>query len=260
MVAGYIAALIAIIATFTVLLSLGARFYGKSFAEQGNNQQFQARLIKRLPPDVQTDINSGQLRRVIALAVAIIVLPSIAAILLATVKPLSELFVAYMLLVAVAGAVWFAVLAKTWLDRRNPGAALADLSPHPVAGAVRRSAWLNIAAVALCFSVAVFPIKGVGQWLFLAVGVAVLLVMVMANLMSNDRVWLTANGLYVCGGFYQRDRLERLAWTDDGSAFALRTTSRWSLQRWIVVPVPAGSREATEEALRQVLPTPTPTS
>ena len=54
--------------------------------------------------------------------------------------------------------------------------------------------------------------------------------MVVAILMYNDRVWLTTNGLYLCGSFYPRARIERLAWTDDGRAFTLRTSGWWPFQ------------------------------
>jgi hypothetical protein len=64
---------------------------------------------------------------------------------------------------------------------------------------------------------------------------------------------VSAPSLYIWDGFV------RVAWTDDGRAFTFRRRGRLRLKRWIVLPVPEGSREAAEEALRQVMPAPTPT-
>jgi hypothetical protein len=78
--------------------------------------------------------------------------------------------------------------------------------------------------------------------------------------MYSDRVWLAERGLYFGGRLYPWGGFERVAWSDDGRAFALRRKGRWRLQRWtVVLPVPEGSREAAEESLRQVMPAPIPT-
>jgi len=81
----------------------------------------------------------------------------------------------------------------------------------------------------------------------------------LTNLTYSDRVWLANRGLYFSGSLYPWAGFERVAWTDDGRAFALRKRGRWRLKRWTVVPVPEGSREAAEQALPQVLPAPVPT-
>ena len=78
----------------------------------------------------------------------------------------------------------------------------------------------------------------------------------LTNLMYSDRVWLAERGLYFGGRLYPWDGFERVAWTDDGRAFALRRCGRWPLRRWIVAPVSEASREAVEEALRRVMPAP----
>jgi hypothetical protein len=75
----------------------------------------------------------------------------------------------------------------------------------------------------------------------------------------SDRVWLAERGLYVGGRLYHSDGFERVAWTDDGRAVAIRSGSWWRLQRRTLVPVPERSLEAAEEALRQVMPAHTPT-
>jgi hypothetical protein len=175
-------AIIVMVAVFVVALIAMGGLFGKSFAEQANIQQFQASLVKRLPPDVQADMKSGQLGIVISLAIALIVLPSIVAGLIATGKARGLVFVGYGL-GAVACAVWTAALARIWLDRRNPGEVLADFSPHPLAGAVRRSFWV----LALILSTNVFLTAFEGHLLFLAVQVSFVLLILLANLMYSDR-------------------------------------------------------------------------
>jgi hypothetical protein len=93
-----------------------------------------------------------------------------------------------------------------------------------------------------------------GRLLLLAVEVAITLLTLLTYLMYSDLVWLADRGLYFGGRLYSWYGFERVAWTDDGRAFALRRRGGWRLKRWIVVPAPEGSREAVEEALRQVMP------
>jgi len=259
MTASFVFLLVVMVAVFVVALIVMGWLFGKSSAEQASVQQFQARLAKHLPPDVLADMKSGQLGRVTSVAIALVVLPIIVAGLITTGKSWGvALFVGGGLVGAVACAAWTASIAKTWLGRRNLSEVLADLSPYPLAGAVRRSfwlAWLMSAASVSMISIGGFQKPGGGPLLLLVV----VLLLLLMNLMYSDRVWLAERGPYFGGRLYPWDGFERVAWTDDGRAFALRRRGRWRLQRWTVVPVPEGSREATEEALRQVLPAPTPT-
>jgi hypothetical protein len=185
-------------------------------------------------------------------------------------------------------ATWSASIARTLLGRRNPGEVLVDLSPYPLAGAVRRSSWLVwVACTPMLFVVFMgFAFSGsqtAGDRLFLAFWAAYVPLALLTNLMYSDRVWLAERGLYFGGRLYPWDGFERVAWTDDGRAFALRRCGRWPLRRWIVVPVPEGLRElqqaaltglfglwtvvpvpeglreAAEDALRQMMAAPTPT-
>ena len=48
-----------------------------------------------------------------------------------------------------------------------------------------------------------------------------MLLLLLTNLMYSDRVWLAERGLYFGGRLYAWDGFERVAWTDDGRAFAL---------------------------------------
>jgi hypothetical protein len=98
-----------------------------------------------------------------------------------------------------------------------------------------------------------------GRLLLLAVQMAFTLLTLLAYLMYSDRVWLAERGIDFGRRLYSWDGFERVAWTDYGRAFALRRRGRWRLKRWIVLPLHEGSREAAEEALRQVMPAPPPT-
>jgi hypothetical protein len=152
----------------------------------------------------------------------------------------------------VACAAWYATIARTWIGGRNPGEVLADLSPSRPAPPGRRSSWLKSVAFAqaMAFGI-VFQAVRDGHLLFLAIQVAIALLTLLTYLMYSDRVWLAERGLYFGGRLYSWYGFERVAWTDDGRAFALRRRGGWRLKRWIVVPAPEGSREAAEEALRR---------
>jgi hypothetical protein len=254
-------AMIVMVALFVVALIGLGRLSAKWAAEQPS---FEASLAKNLPPDLQANMKPIQPGLVTSVAITVVALPIIVAGLTATGKARAALFVGFGLVGAVACAVWTASIARTWLNRRYPGEVLVDLSPYPLAGAVRRSSWLVGVACApmLLFAFIKFALVGFqtpGDWLFGAFWVAFVPLALLTNLMYSDRVWLAERGLYFGGRLYPWDGFERFAWTDDGRAFALRRKGRWRLQRWTVVPVPAGSREAAEGALRQVMPAPNPT-
>jgi hypothetical protein len=116
----------------------------------------------------------------------------------------------------------------------------------------RRNSWFVSVAFAqvIAFGI-VFQSVRDGRLLLLAFQMAITLLTLLTYLMYSDRVWL-ADREYTSAAGYSWDGFERVAWTDDGRAFALRRGGRWRLKRWIVLPVPEGSREAAEEALRQV--------
>jgi hypothetical protein len=167
--------------------------------------------------------------------------------LVATGKGRELFFVGFGLVGAVGVAAWAASIANIWLNRRNPGGILVDLSPHPLAGAVRRSSWLVMAPCALLL-LSEFQTVVEGHVLFPAVMVALGLLMVLTILMYSDRVWIAERGLYLGGRLYPWFVFERVAWTDDGRAFAIRSKDPLPLQalvtfrHWTVVPVPEGSR------------------
>jgi hypothetical protein len=266
MAAVFVVALIVLFAVFVVAIAVLAK---KSRGDQASIQQFQASLVKNLPQDVQADMKPGQHWRVTSVAIAVVVLPFVVYGFITTGNSRGLVFVGYGL-GAVGCAVWTAALARTWLDRRNPGKVLVDLSPYPLAGVVRRSSWLGwlTSAGIIFFAFIGFSFTGfqtAGDRLLLAVWVAIVLLNLLTNLMYSDRVWLANRGLYLGGRLYTWDGFESVARTDDGRALAFRGRARWSPQlfsstpRWTVVPVPEGLREAAEEALRQVMPAPTPT-
>jgi len=163
----------------------------------------------------------------------------------------------------VALAARTAWIARTRLDRGYRGEVLVDLSPYPLAGAIRRRFWLLfVMYFPVLFALIGFHLTGfqrAGCWLFLAVWAVIALLILWTYLKYVDRIWLAEWGLCLGGRLYPWDGFERVAWTDDGRAFALRRRGLWRLLRWTVVPVPEGSREETEEALRQVMRAPTPT-
>jgi hypothetical protein len=266
MTAVLVVALIVMVAVFvTALIALG-RLSAKWGAEQ---PKFEASLVKKLPADVQADMKPRQPGLVTSAAIAVVVLPIFVASLTATGKTRDANIVGFGLLGAIACAAWTYSIARNLLCRRNPGELLVDLSPYPLAGAVRRSSWLVWAACTpmLFFAFTGFAFTGFrtpGDRLFWGYWAAYVLLFLLTNLMYSDRVWLAERGLYLGGRLYPWDSFERVAWTDDGRAFALRRRLRWLLQRWTiapwkVVPVPEGLRERAEETLRRVLPAPTPT-
>ncbi len=253
-------------------------------------RQFQASLAENLPPDVRAEMKPkpGWLNRPIGQVdknvppnvqadmtpiqpdfAGFVVIAAVLCLLVVEAwtrngKPSAMLFVGFGLAVAVAFAARAATVARTWLERRNPGEVLVDLSPYPLAGAIRRISWLQLvmAAPILCVLI-VLPFTGLPTargWLILTGLAAVMSVNLLPSLMYSDRVWLAERGLYFGGRLYPWDGFERVAWTDDGRAFALRRRGRWRLRRWTLVPVPEGSREAAEKALRQVVSAPTPNS
>jgi hypothetical protein len=260
MVAVFVVAAIVMFAVFVVaMIVIGKKWSG----EQATVQQFKASLAKKMPPDVQADMEPRQLGLVSAVAIVVVVLPIFVAFFTATRKARAMLLIGAWLVMAVACAAWAASIARTWLERRYPVEMLVDLSPYPLAGAVRRNSWLGwVATVPMVL--AFIPVAFTGfqtarDRLFVADLAAISLLTLLTCLMYSDRVWIAKRGLYFGGSLYPWDGFERVAWADDGRACALRRRGRWRLQRWMVVPVPAGSREAAEGALRQVMPAPTPT-
>ena len=218
----FVAALIVMVAVFVVGMTVIAK---KLTAEQVGVQQFQASLAKDLPPDVQADMKPRQLGLVTSVAIAVVVLSIFVAGLTTTAKPTDVVFYVFGLVAVTVFASWTAVNARTWLDRRNPGEVLVDLSPYPLAGAVRRSSWLMCVAIVpvvfVCISKVFTGDPRAGDGLFLAAFAALLLLSLLTSLMYSDRVWLAEHGLYFGGRLYPWGGFERIAWTDDGRAFAL---------------------------------------
>jgi len=251
--------MVAVLVVALMVMSYVAGFVilKKASDDQAWVQQFQASLAKHLPPDVQADMKPRQLLLGLVIFVAILfVVPAI--IVAGSITTGNIRLVGYGL--AAVACAWFpASIARTWLKRRYPGEVLADLSPYPIAGAVRRNSW-RVATAQILFIIPLigFQAHGEGYSATLAVWATFVLLFLLLILMYSDRVWLAERGLYFSGRLYPWDGFERVAWTDDGRAFAFRRKGRWRLQRWTVVPVPEGSREAAEEALRQVMPAPIP--
>ena len=67
-------------------------------------------------------------------------------------------------------------------------------------------------------------------WLLLAKFTAIPLLFLWLYLKHVDHIWLAERGLCFNGGLYPWDGFERLAWTNDGRAFALRRRSPWRFQ------------------------------
>jgi len=258
MVAVLVVVLIVMVAVFVVAMIATGRLSAKWAAEQ---PKFEASLVKNLPPDVQADMKPKRLNVLSFVVIAALAFSITVAGSTATGNVRAILFAGFGLVGAVACAAWAASIAKTWLDRRYPGEVLVDLSPYPLAGAVRRSSWLVWVACApmLFFGFGFIDFQTAGDWLFGAFWVAFVPLALLTNLIYSDRVWLAEWGLYFGGRLYPWDGFERVAWTDNGLAFALRRRGRWLLKRWIVVPVPEASREAAAEALRRVMAALTPT-
>jgi hypothetical protein len=258
MTAGFVVAMIVVVAGFGAAMIALGRLSAKWAAEQAN---FEASLAKNLPQDVQAEMKPGQLGCATSMAIIAVFLTGMTMfVLMVTGKVAVALYEGiFIVLAVVALAAWTAAIARTWLERRHPGEVLVDLSPYPLAGAVRRSSWLGSVTFALMVVLMGIPGALDGHWMWLAVWVAFLLISLLAILMYSDRVWLAQRGFYLGGRLYPWEGFERVAWTDDGRAFALRRSGRWPIPRWTVVPVPEGSRGATEQALRKVLPAHTPT-
>ena len=249
------ALLAAMVALFVALIVVGWLF-GRSSAAQASVEPVEARLVKHLPPDVQAEMKPRQPWLVISVVIAdVVVLPIIGAGLISD-----------------RGARCFVdrgfrarrVSRVRGVDRRDrknldrrkePGRSAGRPQPESAGPPGRRSSWLKSVAFAqaMAFGI-VFQAVRDGHLLFLAIQVDIALLTLLTYLMYSDRVWLAERGLYFGGRLYSWDGFERVAWTDDGRAFALRRRGGWRLKRWIVVPAPEGTREAAEEALRQVMP------
>jgi hypothetical protein len=255
----YVVAGIVIVGWF-VALSVNARIFA---GDQAILQQFQASLAKHLPPDVQAELmKCAKLGRVTTLAMIAVAFAILIMMfgMMETWRAAAAIIERVCRVLTVVGlAAWAVSIAGTLLDRRSPGEVLADLSPHLLAGAIRRGQQLVLLVLAPVLYIFFRGFQTAGDWPPLALWVAFALLILLRNRMYSDRVWLAERGLYFGGKLYPWDGFERVAWTDDGRAFALRRRPRWRLQRWTLVPVPEGSREATEEALRRVMPDPTPT-
>jgi len=121
---------------FLLCLILKGWFSGRTFT---GDKEFKASLAKNLPPDVQADMKPRQLG--VLTIVAITILAVVGWIFAASILPTWKAFpVIYVggLVGAVVSVAVAALIARTWLVRRNPGGVLADLSPYPLAGAESR--------------------------------------------------------------------------------------------------------------------------
>jgi hypothetical protein len=252
---------------FVALLVIAWFFEKKLSGDRASVQQFQASLAKHLPQDVQAEMMKiAQLGRVAGVAM-IAVAYAILIIMFGVMETVrgTDVLITRMCraLMVVLFAAWTVSIARSWLNRRNPGEVLADLSPNLLAVAVRRGPGRLLAMVPFLFG-AFMGFLWTGDWWVRASFPAGMLLVSLTKLMYSDRVWLAKRGLYLGGRLYPWDGLERIAWTDDDRAFALRRKGRWRprlfnpIPLWTVVSVPEGSREAAEQALRQVMPAPTP--
>jgi hypothetical protein len=121
---------LAAMVSFSVALIVVDRLFGKSSAAQASVEQVEARLVKRLPPDVQAEMKPRQPGLVISVVIAVVaVLPIIAAGLITTGTPNAKLIVGFGLIGAVGCAAWTAAIARNWIGRKTTGEVLADLTP-----------------------------------------------------------------------------------------------------------------------------------
>ena len=217
-----VVALVVMVTVVVVALIGMGLLFGKLSGEQAGIEQFNASLVKHLPPEVQAYIKSGQLGRVTPVAIAAVVLPILVAGLITTGKAREVFFVRFgSFLFAVVSAVWTASIARNWLGRseprRSPG------RPQPVSARRRGPATLmaRVVGAGRLLPYLAFPPVGSSRQaclLFLAFWVAFVLLSLLTNLMYSDRVWLAGRGLYFGGRLYPWDGFERVAWTDDGRA------------------------------------------
>lgn len=222
-------------------------------------RQGRASLAENLPPDVQADMKPNLFNLLGVLAFAAVVFLSVWVDLLTSTRlGRNILLIAGGLVATVAFAARTAWIARFRLDRKYLGEVLVDLSPNPLAGALRlKFGVLSVMCfLGICAMIGTW-VTGfhwdVG-WLLLAVCAAIPLLFLWLYLKRVDHIWLAERGLCFNGGLYPWDGFERLAWTNDGRAFALRRRSPWRFQRWTVVPVRNGSRQAAEKALRRLMP------
>jgi len=218
-----------------------------------------ASLAKQLPPAVRADMKPGLLHLVCVLAWAAVMYLTFGA------DRMNRTHVRTGAFLVVCGLVFPVVLAmrtawvaRTQVDGRFLGDMVLDLSPYSLAGAIR----LMFGLVAVmyffcCFAMIGFGLTGYQKavgWLLLAIWAAIAGPILWTHLKHLDRVWLAERGLCFGGALYPWETFERVAWSDDAHVFALRRKGPWVLWRWIVVPVPARSREEVDKALRQVMP------
>ncbi len=242
-------------------------FYILEFGARVKFRQGKASLAKNLPPDVQAEMKPNLLNLMTVLAFAVVVFLMIKVDLVTGTRLGTDLLVVGFGLVAtVVLAARIAWIARARLDRGYLGEVRGDLSPYSLAGAIRLRAWA-LSLLSVVYFLGIFALislhltgfQRTGGWLFLAVWTAVALLISGTYVKYVDRIWLAERGLCFGVRLYPWDGFERVAWSKDGRAVALRRRGLWRQQRWTVVPVPEGSRQAAEETLRQVMLAPAPT-
>ncbi len=119
-----VALVVMVTVAVVALIGMGLLF-GKLSGEQASIEQFNASLVKHLPPEVQADVKSGLFGRVTSVAIAVVVLPVLVAGLITTGKAREVFFVRFVgILLAVVSAVYCLdrkELARPSEPRRSPG-------------------------------------------------------------------------------------------------------------------------------------------
>jgi hypothetical protein len=244
--------LVLCVCLFVFPLLVALLIWRKMRPEFAKTRQFCAELRENLPPEVRAE-EPAQLGTTIGAVIAAVfgIMISIRSIR----PPYASAELGIIIFLACA-----AVLVVMWIKRSRVGDVLVDLSPLPLPAFQRKNIWifaLPVLSLAL-LDVTLGSHRQWTDWLLPACYISCALAMLMGTLMQSDRVWIARPGLYIAGWLYVWERVEGVAWSDDGRAFALRRTSPWVLKRWLPVPVRGGSRESAEAALRQFVPRPAP--
>jgi hypothetical protein len=244
--------LVLCVCLFVFPLLVALLIWRKMRPEIAKTRQFYAELREHLPPEVRAEEPAPLGTTIGAVIVAVFgIMISIRSIR----PPYASPALGMMIILACA-----AVLVVMWIKRSRIGDVLVDLSPLPLPAFQRNYIWmiaLPVVFLALV-DVTLSSHRQWTDWLLPACYISCALVMLMGALMQSDRVWIARRGLYISGWLYAWERVEGVAWSDYGRAFALRRTGPLVLKRWLLVPVPGGSRESAEAALRQFVPRPSP--
>jgi hypothetical protein len=217
-------------------------------------QKYNQNLLNHLAPEVRADLQAGQRQRVIAVSIFLIVMPIALSLAIAARFSLDFAFGTFGAIGTVCFGVWLGIVARNWWRRRQAGNVLVDLSPHPMRRTIERNNLSVFGIMAICFAISMRSTNSPSGWLFWTGEVLGFIVMSGLILTYSDRVSLRTRGVFMVGMLYDWAGLDRVSWSDDGRAVALRRKSSWFPHRWLVIPVPEGMRDSTTAALAQVLP------